>query len=113
MARIRKMQNTEIPYNNLKSFIKDKDLTILEKRDFLVGISKLDKEGQEKFHGLVLKYHEEYGNDEEDSDFPYNSTVESDSVTYNMLNFPLGLRQLLFKFVRLHLEHIERTRLLP
>ena len=103
--------SVELPYNNLKAFIKNKDIDLLSKIKFIKNIQKLDTEGMEKVHGLILLYHEEHG-DEEDTkrESPYGGIVKDTGISYNLLDFPYGLRQLLYKFVCMHVEHLERMK---
>jgi len=92
---------SEFPlYTTLLPNLPVKDLTVLQKNDFIKKVAILDLEGRELIFALIKCYFIEHNNDK--FAIPYNGQLAKDRIDFDLLEFPVELRQLLYKFVTLH-----------
>ncbi len=100
----------EIIYNQVPI---DKDLSIEEKKECCQMISQLDNQGFNNIY-LLMRTHgiKEHG-DTNLFDIPYGGTESSSSDTYpspkknlkfNLESLPLVLKQMIYKFCKVHLQ---------
>ena len=94
-------------YDSLLKDISDNDLTSTEKRVFLKRIIKIDKNGNELVYALIRMYQVE--NKEENTSFtlPYNGAFVESDIHFDLDKFPNTLKQLLFKFLGVHLNKMK------
>ena len=99
-------------YDNLISNLPKKDLTVKQKEAMINDISKLDYHGKELVYTLIRYYNKL--NDEIVLQLPYKgkSEIEGDeeatsNVTWCLTNLPHPLRQLLYKFITMHIKKLE------
>lgn len=101
-------------YDNLILKLPTKDLTIKQKDEYNKICLKIDNNGTELIYALVHFFFRQ--NDtriEGDIDvLPYSGSKKEVNkgvydITWNLMSFPIKLRQLLYKFVILHLKKIE------
>lgn len=98
-------------YDNLLQDLPTKELTQKQKDEFIKNISKIDTNGLELIYSLIHFYfirNEEYSSI---VDVPYNGTkVENENdkydVSWDIDNFPVKLKQLLYKFVSMHIKNV-------
>ena len=95
-------------YNTLISNIPEKDLTVIQKNTFAKKIASLDTETHELIYALIKCYFIEE-NKGDDFCVPYNGTLSKDKIEYSLLDFPVKLRQLLFKFVNIHSKKLIKS----
>jgi hypothetical protein len=88
-------------YTTLNNNLPTKDLTILQKNDFIRKIPSLDFKAHELIYALIKCYFLENDNGEAFS-IPYKGKLAKDRIEFNLLDFPPGLKQLLYRFVILH-----------
>jgi len=88
-------------YTTLIVNIPEKDLTLIQKNDFIKKISNLDIDAQELIYALIKSY---YLQNEKDKEIPLILT--NNDIHFNLLDFPNKLRQLLYKFVNIHNKKI-------
>jgi len=101
-----------------------KDLTIKQKNELLLDIKNLDDNSKELFYVLIQYYYQKNNyfqnnqNNENILFIPYNPTTiknqnNSFNITWNLNNFPIHLKQILYNFIVLHKkskeEEISRT----
>jgi len=103
---------SEFPlYDNLISNLPKKDLTVKQKEAMITDIPKLDYHGKELVYTLI-KYYNKI-NDETVLQLPYKGksedSTESDikNITWCITDLPHPLRQLLYKFITMHIKKLE------
>lgn len=99
-------------YENLKQDLPKKDLTTAEKEQFMRIIRDIDEYGRDLMYVLIQCYRLEH-TPECTSTLPYKGTEmasgdgsETSSIYWNFLEFPIPLRHILYKFIRLNQEKI-------
>jgi len=88
-------------YNSLSANLTHKDLTTLEKREFIQKINEIDEEGIELVYALIRFYQMENCEDTNLS-LPFEGFVENNDIVFNLENFPKKLKKILFRFVSMH-----------
>ena len=88
-------------YTTLSTNLPKKDLTVLQKNELIKKISSMSTEDHELIYMLIKTYY--INNDTGDSlSIPYNAQLGKDKIDFDLLDFPTGLKHLLFKFVTVH-----------
>lgn len=98
-------------YETLNKDLSKKDLTDLQKKRLIKLISKLDNDTQNLMYALIKNYFLE--NEREIASpiiIPYKGKMEKDCINFDLLEFPIALRQLLYKFVMLHKKKVKEDR---
>lgn len=85
---------------NIKSPLDDSKKTYL-----LQTIPKLDEKGHETIFFLIRMYHLQQVKDVTFG-IPYDSSVQTDQVEFNLDNFPNQLQHMLYMFVQMHFEYL-------
>lgn len=97
-------------YDILNQKIKDKDLTHKQKTDLIKKISKLDQDGKELLYAIIkihsLKTNESFSTFK----IPFSGTYNNNSVQFNLENFSYPLKQIIFKFVPMHLKKMREDK---
>ena len=89
---------TDFPlYKTLMVNIYEKDLTVLQKKDFMDKIGKIELPERELVCALINSYFLEHEKKQEL--VPYNGSIAKDYVQFNLLQFPNKLKQLIYKFL--------------
>jgi hypothetical protein len=88
-------------YTTLFTNLPRKDLTIVQKNDFIRKVADLDSKTHELLYALIKCYFLENDSGEAFS-IPYNGKLAKDRIEFNLLDFPPNLKQLLYKFVMIH-----------
>ena len=92
-------------YTTLNTNLSKKDLTILQKNEFIKKISEVDSKTHELIYALIKCYYLE--NDGGDPfSIPYNGKLAKERIDFNLTDFPTTLKQLLYKFVIIHQKKI-------
>jgi hypothetical protein len=96
-------------YNSLINNISTKDLNLLQKKDFIKKVERLDQEGRELFFFLIHCYSEQHSTKKKKKKYvcPYNGQQSKNSLAYNLLDFPNELKQLLYRFISMHIQKME------
>lgn len=94
-------------YDSLNTNIKNKDLTVIQKKDFIKKIDILDKNGHELIYALIRIYQME--NDEDNTSFilPYNGIYINKDMKFYIENLPNKLNHILYKFIKVHLKKMK------
>ena len=92
-------------YTTLNTNIQNKDLTVLQKNEFIKKIQELDPKGHELIYALIKCYFLE-NDSAEPFQIPYNGKLAKDRIEFNLLDFPPKLKQLLYKFVIIHQQKV-------
>ena len=103
-------------YNNLKQNLTKKDLTIAEKEDFMAALADIDENARDLIYVLIQCYRLEHDPGNENF-IPYkgtemNTSEGSSTIYWNLLEFPIPLRHILYKFITMNREKLvdERRR---
>lgn len=95
-------------YTSIKNNLPKKDLTQAEKNDFIKKVQELEQEAHELIYALIKSY---YLDNEKDSlSIPYKGQINKDRIEFNLLDFPPQLRQLLYKFVKMHKKKLREDK---
>jgi hypothetical protein len=89
-------------YSILNVGLPEKDLTAFQKNSFVAKIPTIDKSGRELLYALIRFYHQENNG----INF-YGGVTAKTSVTFDLEALPLPLKQLLYKFVLVHLKKMK------
>lgn len=89
-------------YDTMISNIIDKDLTLKQKKELLQNIEKINDKGFELLYMLIKVYSIK----EQKSDYiPFNGKyITNNNIQFDLEELPNKLKQMLFKFVNLHLN---------
>ena len=92
-------------YDVLNVGLPKRDLTASQKNSFVKKIPTIDKDGTELLYALIRFY---YKNTTESGmgDF-YGGVVSKSSVTFDLERLPIPLKQLLYKFILIHLKKMK------
>lgn len=104
-------------YDNLKKDLVKKDLTAKQKQDLLDNIIKLDNNTKEIIYVLIQYYSTDVDSNKDsnkDSNIiPYNAIQKSTEnkelfdISWSITDIPIPLRQMLYKFITLHMQKKE------
>lgn len=99
-------------YDSLNRNLSKKDLTVKEKEEFLNKIENIDETGRDLVYALIQVYRIQNENDITLDILPYKGIREQTSkgkenVTWNFTDFPIKLRQILYKFIQMHTQSME------
>lgn len=90
-------------YESLSKGISNKDLPVKSKNDFIRKIQDMDVNGCELIYALIKVYHDKHEKHNDSSSvIPYDGEYDSMNMKFDMNAFPNELRQLLYKFVKIH-----------
>lgn len=97
-------------YDMLSTNIKNKDLTIKQKNDFMSKISEIDENGFELIY-VIIRLYEIQNNKEDRIDsykLPYSGFyINKTDVQFDLEQFPNILKQMLYKFINIHIKQME------
>jgi hypothetical protein len=94
-------------YDSLYKDTEDKDISTAHKKIFIKKIASLDQDGHELVYALIKIYYLKY-DDESGIVLPYNGKyVNKIDITFEFNTFPNKLKNMLYKFVIVHLKKME------
>jgi len=100
-------------YNNLIKNIPNKDLSVKQKEEFIKKVKNIDSKGRDLIFALIQFYRIE-NNKKEDikTIIPYKGVSEvskenTDNLTWSLGDFPIKLRNILYKFIIMHMQTME------
>jgi hypothetical protein len=104
---------SEFPlYNSLKKGLPKKDLTVKQKEDFLSKVDIINTTGKELIYILICTHHNASSPDSQEEMYPYGSDqTSSNEAEFDFAKFPLDLRQMLYKFVLMHVKNMEEEKI--
>lgn len=98
-------------YENLSKSIKkkDKDLTIKQKDEFILNINRIDQEGIDLIYALIKFYEKDTKNivaeiTKQNGSKDWELNFEYSTIDYDLDLFPTDLKQILYKFLQLHIN---------
>lgn len=99
-------------FENLNKEIPKKDLTIKEKEEFISKIQDVDTSGKDLIYTLIQIYHMKNGEKKLSDDLPYKGNKYSfckgkEDLTWSFTDFPIPLRHILYKFIKIHTQSME------
>lgn len=95
--------NTNFPlYDNLYQNIQSKDLTVKQKNDFMEKIKNINDIGSELIYALIRVYQMENNNEDNSIILPYDGKFIDNDMIFDLNLLPNKLKQILYKFVKLH-----------
>lgn len=96
-------------YASLSADVPDKDLTGAQKADFVKKVSAMDQSGHELIYALIKTY---YIDQETNSPFilPYGGRYAKNDMVYDLDNIPHTLRQILYKFAKIHTKRMKEEK---
>lgn len=102
-------------YDNLNKNLPKKNLTIKQKKEFVLNIESFDYDTHEIIY-VIIKYHQLENNDEKNSFvLPYdgifntknNETVSGCDINFDFEKLPIKLQHILYKFMLVHKDKLE------
>ena len=98
-------------YDNLNVNLKNKDLLVREKTDFITKINKIDHDGIELIYALI-KVHYIKNKEDQDQEYalPYEGKYVEGDMKFDLDNFPTDLKQILYKFIDRHMKKMEEDK---
>ena len=109
MLQSNKMSQQFPLYTTLLSNLPQKDLTVVQKSGLVKKIANLDTEAHDLVFALIKCYFLEH-NTTDTFAIPYNGLLAKDRIDFDLLNFPIELRQLLYKFVTIHTKKLDEDK---
>jgi len=96
-------------YTSISTGIPGKDLTATQKKDFIKKVESMDPDGHELIYALIKTY---YIDSEQDSPFtiPYGGKFVRNDMTFDLTDIPSKLRQILYKFVKIHTKKVKEDK---
>ena len=97
---------------NLNKDIPKKDLTIKEKEEFISKIQDIDTSGRDLIYALIQIYYMGNGKEKLLDELPYKGKRYSvckgkEDLTGSVTDFPIPLRHILYKFIKIHTQSME------
>ena len=93
-------------YDSLKNDTKPIDLTQEQKEDLIFNIRKMDEKGCELFFVLLKLFEIDSVPDASDG-LPYECRYVAKEYRFDLEKFPDHLKQILYKFVKMHIKNME------
>lgn len=97
-------------YNSLAKNINNKDLTIAQKKEFVSSMETFDTSGQELIYALIRVYQKENKDDTTYGGDVVTTDGDTKRITYDLDQFPNKLKQILYKFMKMHVKKMEEDR---
>lgn len=96
-------------YSSLSTNLPNKDLTGTQKADFVKKVDSMDQDGHNLIYALIKMF---YIDKEQNSPFvlPYGGKTVKNDMIYDLDNIPVELRQLLYKFTKIHAKKMREDR---
>jgi hypothetical protein len=96
-------------YNSLSTGLVKKDLTAKQKTDFLTILEKFDTRGYELVYALIRVFQIENEVETVSEDLPYGGVTKKSDIVFDFGTIPIPLRQILYKFAKIHEKSIKET----
>jgi hypothetical protein len=95
-------------YDSMIKDIKNKDLTMKQKSEFITKIESIDEDGIELVYALIRIYEIRHEENTGTIKLPYEGKyIDKSNIEFDLDLLPNKLKQLLFKFVNIHLKKME------
>ena len=94
-------------YKSLKKDLDNKDLTRSQITDFNKNIKLIDEKGADIIY-IIIKMFELETNPKTTNAIPYDGkAVSAKELKFDMSKFPLNLKHIIYKFLKIHIKNIE------
>lgn len=93
-------------YDLVNKNIKDKDLTLNQKKKMINKINKFDNNGKELIYAIIKVYEIKNTSKFAVFNLPYSGITVDNNVIFDLEKLPFNLKQMLNKFVNLHYKKI-------
>lgn len=93
-------------YTSLMTNIRNRDLTPVQKNDFLKKIAMMKEEGHELIYALIKVFYIEHETDGA-LHIPYGGVLKNKSLTFDLNQLPNKLKQILYKFTKIHIKKMK------
>jgi hypothetical protein len=98
-------------YDNLIKEVKNEDLTTKEKETLVKNIKSIDDNGNELLYVLIKVY--QFNNEYETTTYctiPYDGKFVKKDIKFDLEKLPNKLKQIINKFVIMHMETISKDK---
>jgi len=92
-------------YTTLMAGLPDKDITLIQKKEFLRKLPDMELDAQEKVYALIKCYYLENENGDKLT-IPYGGQLNKDRIDFDLEKMPKKLKRLLHKFATVHSKKI-------
>jgi len=102
-------------YDSLTKSIPKKDLSIKQKKDFITDIQIFDQDGIELIYALTRVYKLQNNDDTHNNsnfNLPYGGKFIKDDIKFDLDDFPIPLKRILYKFVSKHKKKMKEEKLI-
>jgi hypothetical protein len=95
-------------YNTLSKNLPKKDLSLKQKKDFITKIEDINTQGSELIYALIRAYQILNQGDTPNEKLPFEGQIiNENNLEFNISKIPIELRQILYKFLCLHIKSIQ------
>ena len=99
-------------FDSLNKDLPKKDLSINEKEEFINKIQDIDSTGRDLVYALIQFYSISEEKIENSEELPYKGIKEKTTkgihdLTWTFTDFPIKLRHILYKFIKIHTQSVE------
>jgi hypothetical protein len=94
-------------YDSMIKDVKNKDLNTKQKDEFINKINKIDENGIELVYALIRIYEMQHEENSGTFKIPYSGKYVEKNIQFDFEQFPFKLKQILFKFVNIHIKKME------
>lgn len=94
-------------YNTLNKDLPKKDLSLKQKKDFINKTEIIDTQGAELVYALIRAYQILNNGETLEEKLPFEGQkLTENNLEFNISKIPIQLRQLLYKFLCLHIKSV-------
>lgn len=97
-------------YMSLLKDIPKVDLKTTEKREFIRTVKKMDQYGYDLIYALIKVYYTDKAENISNFTLPYNGKFVKNDIKFELDMLPFVLKQILNKFVHLHINNMNETK---
>ena len=95
-------------YDSIMKDIKNKDLTLKQKNEFITNINKIDSDGAELIYALIRIFQLQNEDNPLTCILPYSGRfLKKNEMQFDLNEFPNKLKQLLYKFLTMHIKKMD------
>jgi hypothetical protein len=104
-------------FDSLNKDLPKKDLSINEKEECVNKIQNIDSIGRDLIYALIQFYSISEEKIQNSDELPYKGTTKEitkgvQNLTWTFTDFPIKLRHILYKFIKVHTQSIEEDQAL-
>ena len=100
-------------FDSLCSDITTEDLTVKEKDEFIKMIKKMDQNGFDLLYALIRVFQFENTDDKSSFTLPFGGKfIENNDINFHLDDLPISLKQILYKFLKLHIQSMKEKKII-